>query len=136
MPTTEPCLSINSNDEISKGNAQVTDPDKCSYGLYSPFRDDSWVVDSATSDHMTFDATDFAQTSQPRRTCIANTNGVLSLVTGVGTINLSPTLSLTYCLLVPSLSHKLLSVSRITTTLNCVVLVTRVSNFLCISRYS
>jgi hypothetical protein len=71
---------------------------------------------------MTFEATDFVEISQPRRTCIANTNGVLSPVTGAGTVNLSPTLSLTHCLLVPSLSHKLLFVSQVTTALNCVVL--------------
>lgn len=111
--------------ETSKGDAPATDPGKCSHALCSSSRDDDnglWVVDSGASDHMTFDATDFVQTSQPRRMCIANANGGLSPVTGAGTVNLSPTLSLTHCLLVPSLSHKLLYVSQITTTMNCVVL--------------
>jgi hypothetical protein len=71
---------------------------------------------------MTFDDRDFAEKTPPQRTCVANANGVLSPVTGAGTVTLSPTLSLTHCLLVPSLSHKLLSVSQVTTSLNCVVL--------------
>jgi hypothetical protein len=91
----------------------------------SSSRDDdskAWVIDSGASDHMTFDPADFTEKSQPQRTCIANANGVLSPVTGAGTVNLSPNLSLTHTLLVPSLSHKLLSVSQVTTALNCVVL--------------
>jgi hypothetical protein len=55
------------------------------------------VVDSGASNHMTFDEKDFTQLSQPHRTCVANANGVLSPVTGAGTVNLSPTLSLTHC---------------------------------------
>jgi hypothetical protein len=71
---------------------------------------------------MTFDANDFSTTSQPWRTCIAIANGVLSQVTGAGTVELSPSLSLSHTLLVPSLSHKLLSVSQVTEALNYVVL--------------
>ncbi|KAA8536408.1 hypothetical protein F0562_028886 [Nyssa sinensis] len=58
---------------------------------------------------MTFDAKDFTQTSLPRRTNIANANGVILPVTGAGTVTLTPTLQLPNTLLVPSLSHKLLS---------------------------
>jgi len=71
---------------------------------------------------MTFDPTDFTEKSQPQRTCIANANGVMSAVTGAGTVNLSPTLSLIHTLFVFSLSHKLLSVRQVITALNCVVL--------------
>ncbi|KAI5404869.1 hypothetical protein KIW84_051872 [Lathyrus oleraceus] len=58
---------------------------------------------------MTFDAADFSERSTPRRSSIANANGGLSAVTGAGTVMLSPSLSLSNTLLVPSLSHKLLS---------------------------
>jgi hypothetical protein len=71
---------------------------------------------------MTFDAKDFIQTSLPRRTNIANANGVISPVTGAGTVILTDTLQLPNTLLVPSLSHKLLSVSQMTSDLNCLVL--------------
>jgi len=97
----------------------------CHFEPCSSSRNDdskAWVIDSGASDHMTFDPTDFTEKSQPQRTCIANANGVLSSVTRADTVNLSPTLSLTHTLLVPSLSHKLLSVSQVTTSLNCVVL--------------
>ena len=72
---------------------------------------------------MTFDIIDFTQYSLPRRQSIVNANGVVSAVTGAGTVMLSPTLSLSNTLLVPSLSHKLLFVSQITQELNCVVLI-------------
>ncbi|GMY24994.1 Retrovirus-related Pol polyprotein from transposon RE1, partial [Fagus crenata] len=70
---------------------------------------DTWLLDSGAPDHMTFDAKDFTQTSLPKRTNIANANGVISPVTGAGTVTLTPTLQLPNTLLVPSLSHKLLS---------------------------
>jgi hypothetical protein len=82
-----------------------------------------WILDSGATDHMTFDASDFSQQSPPRRTSIANANGDISSVTGAGTVMISPALSLSHTLLVPSLSHKLLSVSQITKALNCVVLI-------------
>ncbi|KAL6320551.1 hypothetical protein AAG906_007630 [Vitis piasezkii] len=72
---------------------------------------------------MTFTAMDFTTTSLPRRTNIANANGVISPVIGAGTVTLSPKLQLHNTLLVPSLSHKLLSVSQVTSDLNCIVLI-------------
>ena len=82
-----------------------------------------WILDSGATDHMTYDANDFSERSSPRRTSIANANGDISLVKGAGTVRISPALSLTNTLLVPSLSHKLLSVSQVTKELNCVVLI-------------
>jgi hypothetical protein len=82
-----------------------------------------WLLDSGATDHMTFDLADLSHYSSPRRTSIANANGVVSPVTGAGSVTLSPSLQLSNTLLVPSLSHKLLSVSQITTDLNCVVLI-------------
>ncbi|GMY33126.1 retrovirus-related pol polyprotein from transposon RE2 [Fagus crenata] len=58
---------------------------------------------------MTFDPADLSHYSSPRRTSIANANGVVSPVTGAGSVTLSPSLQLFNTLLVPSLSHKLLS---------------------------
>ena len=51
-----------------------------------------------------------------------NANGVTYLITGVGTVALSPSLSLSNTLLVPSLSNKLMSVGQVTEELNCVAL--------------
>ena len=72
---------------------------------------------------MTFTAIDFSGSISPRQKSIANANGVLSPVIGADTVTLSPTLKLFNTLLVPSLSHKLLSISQITKELNCVVLI-------------
>ena len=71
---------------------------------------------------MTFDFNDFSHTTLPKQSHVATANGVPCPVTGAGTVTLSPSLSLSYTLLVPSLSHKLMSVSQVTADLNCVVL--------------
>jgi hypothetical protein len=84
---------------------------------------DAWPLDSGASDHMTFDETDFITRSSPRRTSVANANGVVSLVTRAGTVSLSLSLQLSHTLLVQSLSHKLMSVSQVIEELNCVVLI-------------
>ncbi|KAJ0045363.1 hypothetical protein Pint_05391 [Pistacia integerrima] len=39
----------------------------------------AWLLDSGTTDHITFSAKDFITTSLPKRTNIANANGVRSL---------------------------------------------------------
>ena len=83
----------------------------------------TWILDSRATNHMTFDANDFSHTSPLQRTSIANANGVVSSVTRAGTMTLSPSLTLSNTLLVPSLSHKLLSVIQVTTYLNCIVLI-------------
>jgi hypothetical protein len=95
MASAEPHLSLSSHVETSKGDVCTTDPGKGSTALCSSSRDrdsKSWVVDFGASDHMTFEAIDFVQTSQPQQTCIANANGVLSPVTRASIVNLSPTL--------------------------------------------
>ena len=71
---------------------------------------------------MNFAAIDFTTTSSPRRTSVANADGVVSPIIGAGSVYLSPSFQLLNTLLVTSLSHKLLSVSQVTIELNCVVL--------------
>ncbi|CAL2271983.1 unnamed protein product [Prunus armeniaca] len=56
-------------------------------------------IDSSATDHMTFDPDDFLNTTQPRRTCIANANGITYLVTGANTVALSSSLTLSNTLL-------------------------------------
>ncbi|CAL2234620.1 unnamed protein product [Prunus armeniaca] len=53
------------------------------YGFHTSNKIDSksWIIDSGTTDHMTFDPDDFLNTTQPRRICIANANGVTYPVT-------------------------------------------------------
>ncbi|KAI5324020.1 hypothetical protein L3X38_033093 [Prunus dulcis] len=74
--------------------ATLTDRGQCNmisngtgYGFHTSNKIDSrsWIIDSGATDHMTFDPDDFLNTTQPRRTCIANANGVTHPVTGAGT---------------------------------------------------
>ncbi|KAG8379319.1 hypothetical protein BUALT_Bualt07G0076000 [Buddleja alternifolia] len=82
-----------------------------------------WIIDSGATDYMTFDPRDFIETTQPKRTCIANANGVKFPVTRAGRVTLSPSLSLQNTILVPSLSNRLLSVGQATKKLNCCALI-------------
>ena len=118
----EPQLSL-----IPVAEPSILTPDQGNCGQVfcssTTWNDGAWIIDSEATDHMTFDPNDFSNTTQPRRTCIANANGATYPVTGAGTVPLSPSLSLAHTLLVPSLSNKLMSVSQVTEELNCVVLI-------------
>jgi GAG-pre-integrase domain len=81
-----------------------------------------WIIDSGASDHMTYDQNDFCGLVTPRRLEIINANGEKHPVTGAGRVSLTPSISLSNTLLVPSLSSKLLSVGQISDDLNCIVL--------------
>ena len=82
----------------------------------------AWIIDSGATNHMTFDPMNFSQSTPPHRTCIANANRVAQPIVGVGTVALSPSVSLSHTFLVPTLSNKLMSMSQITEELNYVVL--------------
>lgn len=69
-----------------------------------------WILDSGASDHMTYDKTLFQYMTTSHRKCIATANGTTTPVVGVGTMYLTPSLLLHHCLLIPSLSHHLLSI--------------------------
>ncbi|KAJ9561432.1 hypothetical protein OSB04_006592 [Centaurea solstitialis] len=81
-----------------------------------------WVIDSGASDHMTGNPTLFSTFDKhmsPSHVTIAD--GSASSVLGSGTIELTPSVSLSYVLSLPKFSFNLLSVSRITRALNCSV---------------
>ncbi|XP_071739152.1 uncharacterized protein [Rutidosis leptorrhynchoides] len=80
-----------------------------------------WVIDSGASDHMTGNNhlySDFNTHSS----YVTIANGTTSLVLGSGTINLTPSISLSSVLCLPNFSFNLLSVSKLTRDLNCVAL--------------
>ena len=112
----EPCqLDQTANPSSATGNAGV--------GLSaSTVHDTSWIIDSGATDHMTYNESLFENMTSPSKEKVITANGEATLVTGEGTIVLTPNLSLHKCLLVPALSNNLLSVSQITEELDCVVL--------------
>lgn len=123
--TAEPHLSLTSPSPTPQDFSANANPGNLGHALCispSGTNSGSWLLDSGATDHMTFTAKYFSFTSPPRRTSITNANGMVSPITGAGTVTLSPSLQLSHTLLVPSLSHKLLSVSQVTIEWNCVVL--------------
>lgn len=124
VASAEPQFSLTTQPETTNSSTALSDQGNCGQALITCHDHDEsrWIIDSGATDHMTFDSHEFSHISPPRRTCIANANGVQYPVTGAGTVALSSSLSLNHTLLVPSLSNKLLSVSQVTTDLNCVVI--------------
>ncbi|KAL6337829.1 hypothetical protein AAG906_002294 [Vitis piasezkii] len=124
LVTTTPQLSFTSQIESSSDETHLNDQGNCGYALLSSIQngDNGWIIDSGATDHMTFNSDDFIEVTQPRRIDIANANGVTYIVIGTGTVAVSPSLSLSNTLLVPSLSNKLMSVGQVIEELNCVTL--------------
>lgn len=83
--------------------------------------DKHWIFDCGATDTMTFELSDIVSRSKPKINHIKTADGGIAHVKGGGTIEISPTLKLSNCLYVPSLSHKLLSISHVTKELNCTV---------------
>ena len=83
-------------------------------------RNDTWILDSGATDHMTPNSHVFT-TYQPLKTtkqiCIAN--GKTVPIIGHGSVYLSPNITLNHVLHVPQLSDNLLSISQLTRNLHC-----------------
>ena len=88
----------------------------------STVHDTGWIIDSGATDHMTYNKSLFQYMTPPSKEKVMTANGESTPVIEVGSIVLTPDLSLHNCLLVPALSNHLLSVSQITEELDCVVL--------------
>lgn len=71
---------------------------------------------------MTFYSNDFLVHSRPTKSYVETASGETILVSGGGSIAITPHVTLKNCLFIPSLSTKLLSNSQLTKELDCVVL--------------
>jgi hypothetical protein len=95
------------------------------FALNTPNRDcceSSWIIDSGSTDHMTHESTNFSSyNTHPSKRCVKTANGSSSAVSGVGSLPLTSSISLSTVLHVPHLSGKLLSISQITKELKCSV---------------
>ena len=84
-------------------------------------KNNHWIIDSGTSDHMTSNANLFHMynlCSKKSIICIAN--GFMSKVVGIGSIVITKYLALKSVLLVPNLIYNLMSISNLTCDLNYV----------------
>jgi len=87
-----------------------------------PPNSSGWILDSGATDHMTYDPSDIKTHSLTTKTYIQTTDGNLVTIQSSGLAHATPKMPLKNCLLIPKLSHKLLSVSKLTKDLNCTVL--------------
>ena len=93
-----------------------------SYGLYASnkFFNDSWILDSGATDHMTQSSHFFhTYTPCPSNRKIIVANGELATVAGLGDVYINPSIVLKNVLHVPKLSANLISVQKLTTDLKC-----------------
>ena len=84
--------------------------------------ENSWIIDTGATDHMTNDASKLSEIYSPKLKRIHAANGTEAPVTGEGPAQVSSSMNLDTVLVVPSLSSSLLSVSQITEALNCYVI--------------
>jgi transposase InsO family protein len=80
----------------------------------------SWVLDSGASDHVVGDPSLISNLSPPKIPHnITVANGSKAQVTGIGQASPLPSLSLNYVLFVPGSPFNLISISKLTQSLNC-----------------
>uniref|UniRef100_A0A6N2MZF3 Integrase catalytic domain-containing protein n=1 Tax=Salix viminalis TaxID=40686 RepID=A0A6N2MZF3_SALVM len=84
---------------------------------------DMWVVDSGASDHMTNNLNNIHEYC-PINSCVSVANGTTAAVKGKGKIKIVSKLIDSDIIYVPSFPFKLLSVRKLTITLNCDVIFT------------
>ena len=119
-------ISAALEDTISENISQAFMADSGTLNFASKFSNfnwkDVWIIDSGATDHMIHNPS-FLQTLFPaHRSGVTNANGDSYPISGAGSVCLTSTMNLDSVLLVPSLSHSLLSVSQITHTLYCCVI--------------
>ena len=82
--------------------------------------DDSWIIDSDATDHVTSKSQLFhTYTPSPSNKKIAVTNDSLATIASFGDIYITPTLFLKNVLHVPKLSANLVSIQKLTHDLKC-----------------
>ena len=83
-----------------------------------------WIFDCGATDTMTFDPHDLSSIYFTPCTHVQTANSATIPVYQAGPADISSSLHVNNCLLIPSLSHKILSVSQLTKELHCTVLFT------------
>ena len=89
--------------------------------ISTPLSNNTWIIDSDVTNHMTFDSRVSSFKSSLQKV-VSTTNDNTTLVIRERSLTLTDTLNLYFVLIIPFLDYNLLSVSQITTTLSFVVI--------------
>ncbi|BFG40580.1 hypothetical protein CerSpe_268540 [Prunus speciosa] len=92
-----------------EGHPQAPSANLCASETMPGLGSNTWIIDTGASDHMTCDINMFDELSRtPHDPYITSANDLPSLVTGEGTIHLTPSLPLSHALLVSNIRCNLL----------------------------
>ena len=94
-----------------------------SIALHTSIEHDCWIIDSGATDHMTNKASNlhnFQTLSKPSHVSVAN--GKNAMVLGMGKVKLLSNNLESTALFVPTFPFQLLSIGKITRTLNCLII--------------
>ncbi|KAI5400356.1 hypothetical protein KIW84_065298 [Lathyrus oleraceus] len=116
---------INDQPPPGSGSLAVTGKSLCSRSLTvcGNIPKNVWILDSGVTNHMTFDSTLLCSYTTPSSIpYITVADGSHACVVGTGNIDLQPPFQLQSVLHVPTLSHNLISIHKLTRDLNCKVI--------------
>ena len=82
----------------------------------------SWILDSGATDHIISDPSLFSQTKPSFIPTVNLPTGSSASITATGTVPFNPNITLKNVLCVPSFHLNLMSVSKLTSALNCCVI--------------
>lgn len=117
----EPSTNTSTTEEASSFIATAGNVGK-SLHTSVPVSHSEWIIDSGTTNHMTFDNKHIQSMKSSDHHIVSTANGTPSPVVGEVSVPLTQNLNLESILVVPSLNHNLLFVAQITLTLNCIVI--------------
>ena len=78
------------------------------------FKSNDWILDTGAIDHMVHSVSQLTAITSIVQSCVFLPNGDQALVTHIGIVQISPTLTLTNVLCVPTFSFNLISISKLT----------------------
>ena len=90
--------------------------------LDCPHSNMCWIIDSGATDHVTSLAELLDPKNLPRTTTISLPNGGQAHIESIGSLHVTPHIELDDVLKVPQFQVNLLSVSKLTWTLQCIVM--------------
>ena len=94
-----------------------------SFSVCGKISKNAWILDSGATDHMTFNPSLISSYTSSEKNCyVTAANGSYARIDGSGSVNLQPPLQLQDVLHVPTLSHNLIFVRKLTRDHDCKVI--------------